>query len=241
MKKEPKIIITIFIIIAAVTLRLVFASSSLHYLDVNSDESLNFLLAKHIAQNNAPLLFWTQPYQFPIEAYIISHFTEILPQSRIGIRLVQISLCCISVICFCAIFPFLGQKKDTWVKDNWLGLLLVLFPSAYVLTRQVAYLTPQHSSMLLFAALLPLTAALAMHTKRKLFWSAMGGLLAGLALSNHLLSFSVTFMIALSICLGTNFKNAVKNTILFSIFFLIGFSPFLLAKFYNPWSLSKSC
>ncbi|MCB0345865.1 MAG: hypothetical protein KDD66_12160 [Bdellovibrionales bacterium] len=217
------------LLVLAVLLRLAFAKVALGNLSVNADEAVSFLQAKYISEGHFPLLFWTQPYQFPYEAYFMSFLFDYLPWDSFGARIVQISLCLVSVCVFLLTFRYLGSWKTTWP-----GLLLILFPSAYWLTRQVGLLTPQHSMMALLACLIPLIVGASKRSTAPYYWCLAGGIACGMALSNHLLSLSLAVSAAIVLCLGESFRSAVRNTLWFLPGFLVGLAPYLYAKLLIP-------
>ena len=78
--------------ITAIFLRLVFLWISLTNLPVTSDEASSVLLAKMISRGEFPLLFLGQPYQFPIESYLMAPLVEWMPRSPFGARYQMIIL-----------------------------------------------------------------------------------------------------------------------------------------------------
>lgn len=161
------------IILFGLYLRISFFNVSVSSLPTITDEALNMLMAKNIG--SFPLLFWTQPYQFPLEAYILSLFVDFLPNDAFGARIV------LAVICWASLlgFSWLAFKEK---EGRFLGILLVSVPSAYFLMRQSGILIPQYTLTITFAWLLPLL----------LYYSRFFlGFISGLALSIHLLSIPI--------------------------------------------------
>ena len=128
-------------------IRLIFIHTGLEYFSVNGDEATSFLQANWIARGNYPLLFWAQPYQFPIEPYLTSLWAQYLPWDTFGVRLIPLIICLIAFCSYLFLFSKLGNFKTTWP-----GLTLILFPSTYLLIRQTQLLTPQHSICLLYTS-----------------------------------------------------------------------------------------
>lgn len=218
------------LIFAAVAIRLLLAHAALVHLPVNADEVMTFLQAKEIAESGTfPLFFWTQPYQFPLEAYMVSMVFKYLSWDTIGVRVVQLTLCLLAVPGFYLVFRELGNWQKTWP-----GVLLILFPSAYWLTRQVAHMTPQHAMSVTFAWLIPLAAALSKRSRYPFLFCGLGGLVCGLALSNHLLMASFVAMGTAYICLGDGFADSLKRVVSFLPGLLCGLAPYLYAKFFVP-------
>ncbi len=215
-------------------LRLKFASIALGNFSVNADEAISFLEAKYISQGHTPLLFWTQPYQFPFEAYFMANFFDWLPWDSLGVRIVQITICFLSFCCFLLIFGLLGSWRTVWP-----GVILVLFPSAYWLTRQVGLLTPQHSMMMLMACLIPLTVGVSKRSSLEHRWCLAGGIACGMALSNHLLSLSLVVPAALALCFSKTARQSLKNTAWFLPGVFFGLLPYLYAKLFVPGAYHK--
>jgi hypothetical protein len=203
-------------------------------LGVNADEVLTFLQAREIARGDFPLFFWTQPYQFPFEAYFLSYFVDWLPWDAFGVRVLQLSICLFAVVGFVLLALRLGSLRTTWP-----ALLLVLFPSVYWLSRQVVLMTPQHAMTVTFAWMLPLILVVSRSSAQPQRWACAGGIAAGLAISNHLLSISLVAMVALALCLGRNMREGLRNTLWFLPGFCFGAAPYLYAKFFIPGAYEK--
>lgn len=67
----------------------------------------------------------------------------------------------------------------------------------------------------------------------------MAGIVAGLSISNHLLSLSIVFMTSLAICCSDSFKAALKNTVTYAFGMALGLLPYLYAKLYIPGAYQK--
>ena len=213
-------------VLAAILIRGYLFYASSQFLPVTTDEAAAMLLAKDIAKGNYPLLFSGQPYQFPIEAYILSLFSSILPMTAFGARVVFAVIASMSVVGFYLIYRSIAKREDYLP-----GLVLVLVSSAYVLTLQSAYFIPQYTLTLTFSWLILLLSAKVLSTEgdSSILLIFVAGVLAGLSLSNHLLILPIVVMAGLAICIGRNFKNAFRNTILFLPGLLLGLIPYLLA------------
>ena len=208
-------------LLSALALRLYFFHSSITYIPVSTDEALEFLIAKAILNGSWPLLFWGTPYQFPIESYLLAPFIPYLPVNATGARLL------LALLASVAPFAFVLLIKKTFRAHVYISYLLVLFPTAYIVTLQSAYFIPQYTFTGLIAWLLPLAALPALRNPRKVFFVALSGLLAGLALSAHLLSLPLVAAVSATLCISHNFKSALRNSFLFLIFFTIGLLPYL--------------
>lgn len=218
---------SIAVLAAGVYLRASFFVVAARYLPAITDEALNMLMARDIAAGARPILFWTQPYQFPLEAYILSFFVGLLPPNAFGARIVLALICVVSLFGF----AFIYYIKKASFRDTWPALALISIPSVYFTIRQVAFTIPQYTATITFAWLLPLMfVAARANSKREHIWAFPIGLVAGIALSVHLLSIGVVFMTAVAVCLGTGFRSAIKNTVLFLPGFVVGAIPYLIVS-----------
>lgn len=224
----------LLLVLAAVALRALFLHAAFSNFQVNADEALNFLQARAIARGDTSLFFWTQPYQFPFEAYLLSYVVDYLPWNAVGARSLQIALCLSAIIGFLLLY-----REIASIETAWPGILLLLFPSTYWLTRQVGLMTPQHSMMAVFAWMLPLIVVLAKSGSHARLWALAGGAAAGMSISNHLLSLSLASAAGLSLCLGRSPREAAKNTAWFLPGFLLGAAPYLYAKLFIPGAYER--
>ncbi len=222
------------LLIFSFIIRFLYLSVGLKNFTINGDEATNFLQAKEIANGVKSLLFWGQPYQFPIEAYLMSFFYPLLEWNTFGVRIIPFLICLLSFFIFLLLFKKIGNFKETWP-----GVLLLLFPSTYSLLRQTILFTPQHSITLLFSALCPLMIWYVKNSRYPKSFSFLGGLFAGLAVSNHLLAASIVLLTTLAICFARSFKTAVRNTIYYTLGILLGLSPYIYVKLYIPGAYQK--
>lgn len=220
------------LVVLGAILRYQFFKVSTTFLPTNTDEALNMLMARDIAQGQLPLLFWTQPYQFPLEAYFLALFVNWLPIDAFGARVVLALISSFSLIGFALVFALSGR-----LKNYWSGLLLVCIPSTYFILRQTAYLIPQYTATITFAWLLPVLFILNRRNPHWL-WLALLGFFSGLALSVHLLSLPIVAMIALATCLGVNRRDALRSSLIYLPTTLLGLIPYLAVMF-MPDAYSK--
>jgi hypothetical protein len=223
--KTVVMLLSLFFLYLAIKLRLDFFNASINNLPSNTDEALNILMARDILKGNFPLLFWTQPYQFPLEAYILAIFVNFLPSDAFGARVVLSIISCFSVIGFCFLAYLNGGKKG-----NWIIYILTLIPSAYLVTRQVGFMVPQYTSTITFGWLLPLLFLLA-KKKNDLFWVSCLGFFSGLALSIHLLTLSIVFMVLMAYCLSDSFIKSITNSLKIIPGLFVGLLPYILVLF----------
>lgn len=216
----------LFILLAAVLLRAVLFVTSIQQLPETSDEASVFLLAEEISKGARPLLFTGQPYQFPVESYLLSPFVQWLPHNNLGIRYQALLLESLS---FLVLFFLLKQfvKKE----DLWLPLILLCFPSAYLLIFTFAYTVPQYSVSIFLATGSIFLANKARTNPRSQFsFIFLTGLMSGLMLSNHLLTISVAFAVLLYIFFdGRSILSGIKNSTVFITGAAIGLIPYIMA------------
>ena len=234
MKKLTNKSIFFLLVLFGLLLRLVFINAGLENFTVNGDEAMNFLLAKEIANGARPVLFWTQPYQFPIESYLISLVHGLLPWTTLGVRIIPIILCLLTLICFLYLANKLGKFKESWP-----AIVLILIPSAYSLTRQTLLFTPQHSITFLLCAVCPLLIWFNKNTKYIKTTCILAGLFAGLAVSNHLLVLSLVLMTSMAICFSTSLKVTINQTIYYFFGLVLGLLPYIYARLYIPGAYQK--
>jgi hypothetical protein len=208
----------------ALYLRAALFIVSIEYLPPITDEAINMLMAGDIARGNYPLLFWTQPYQFPLEAYLLSLFIDYLPPNAFGARVILASIGCLSLLGFGLIYRYRAP-----IADCWPGLLLVCVPSSYLLLRQAAFIIPQYTSTITCAWLLPLLFVLSRRDGASLAWVFFGGVAAGIAVSTHLLLLSLVVASGVAFCASTSFRGAVRNSVAFCAGASLGLIPYLVA------------
>lgn len=222
-------LIGLILIVTALALRLLFLYTSLTNLPVTSDEASSVLLAKMIARGELPLLFIGQPYQFPIESYLMAPFVEWMPRSPLGARYQGLILSTIAFGGFLLIIrtAFLDGAR-------WPALLLICFPSAYFLIYQAAYAPPQYSISLTLAWVSIFAVLRSRQSSRASIYLAVAGLSCGLAVSNHLLTITISAgVFALVLCSGS-FRKSFWGSVLFTVCCLIGALPYILAILFVP-------
>lgn len=217
------ILLAVSLVLFAVAERLRFLHISTTRLPVTGDEALAKLKAAAIAEGERPLLFWGTPYQFPLESYLLSGAIEWLPPTALGARVLLAALALASV------FGFLLLARLAFPAGRrWPVLLLLLFPSTYVITLQSAYFIPQHTMTMVFFLVLPLGAYMASKAGQfHLLWAAVTGVLAGLALSTHLLSLPIVAATSILIFVGSNLRQSILRIAAFLPAFALGLLPYL--------------
>jgi hypothetical protein len=222
------IVLTLSLSAIALLLRFVFAWTSLENLPATSDEASNVLLAKMIVHGELPLLFIGQPYQFPIEAYLMAPFVEWLPRTAFGARYQTL------VFGLLSMFGFLLIVRAAFPRGaRWPAGLLVLFPSSYLLMLTSAYAPPQYS-IALTLAWISIYLVLRYRQKAKNSLLALVGLTCGLAFSNHLLTVTISIGVFAVIVFGGSVRRGLKGVLFFAAGFLVGVIPYLLAIWLEP-------
>ena len=203
-------LLVVGIIVFALLLRLLLSYTSLTKLPVTGDEASLALLAKMIWQGELPLLFIGQPYQFPTESYLMAPFTQWLPQTAFGARYQMLLLGLLSTPGFLLI-----ALKAFPNKDRWPALLLILFPSAYLIILTSAYAPPQYSMAITLGWMSIYCALRGKDAARGLIFLGFSGLCCGLGFSNHLLTVSVTAGIFTIVIFSGSLKKSAQNSFCF--------------------------
>jgi hypothetical protein len=219
----------ILLVLCAVILRCVFAGVSLAHVPATADEASAVLLAEQIAHGKPALLFIGQPYQFPIEAYLLALTVHWMPHNAFGARYLTLLLGLLSAAVFLVI-----ARRVLPAGSRWPAVLLLLFPSAYWLMTQAAYTPPQYSASVFLSALLVYTVHRAGLTPHRRFLAFLAGLLGGLALSNHLLVLPIVAAAGAVVGLGRGWRETARGTACFAAGALIGLMPYFLAGWLCP-------
>jgi hypothetical protein len=126
-------------------------------------------------------------------------------------------------------------RRMSSIRLPWVGGMLILFPSSYFLMLQSAYALPGYSSLPLLCYAATLIAILPRKGyEHHLVMAALAGLLSGLAFASHMLSLPFIIPIAVYLCLGTDWKSALRNTAGFITGITMGLLPYLLTKWIIP-------
>lgn len=181
--------LTGLLVLAALALRLYTYAYAGVCIPVTSDEAITLLQAKDILRGHFPLLMAGQPYMFPIEAYLTVPLVW-LPRTAYGLRVLLLLEGAALVLLTVAILRSMGAFRRVWP-----GLLLALFPSAYVVMLQAGYAPPHyHSSFILSLAAMLLVLKLddGCSPLRLLVSGAGIGWAALLAFSNSMMALPFT-------------------------------------------------
>lgn len=220
-------IIGLGVVALGIALRAGFFGISLAHIPPSSDESISALQAGQIARGEEfPLLMMAQPYLFPIEAYLAAPLARALPHTALGARLVPALLCLLAL----GIGLRLLRRWGGW-RETWPGLLLLLFPSTYLLTLQSAYFLPGYASLMLFSLLALFLAELRPATARGQVLAAAGaGLIGGLACSGTLLAAPFAAGAAAVAAFGASWRETLRRMVACGAAFAAGTIPYHLAK-----------
>ncbi len=227
--RNPGVTLLVLLLAAALFLRLVFFTVSVTRVPPTGDESLLMLQAKHIrTEGEKPLLFWAQPYTFPLESYVNAPLTGLLPNNGFGARLLLFAWGLLALGSVFAVIRWGGRQED-------LGLvwLLVLFPSAYWVMMQSAYAPPSYPSSVGLGLLAIFLANLA-RTRARFFSMAMlaaaSGLAAGLACSVNLMVTPILLAVGLYLVMSGSLFKFLVTAPFFAVSALMGLTPYLLAR-----------
>ncbi len=222
-------IIGLSLLIFAIVIRVIFLWISLVNLPVTSDEASSVLLAKMIFRGEFPLLFLGQPYQFPIESYLMSPFVEWMPRTPFGARYQAVILGIASLWGF-----FIIARSAFPQGSRWPVLLLICFPSAYFLIYQVAYAPPQYSISLTLAWVSIFAVIRSRQSSRSWLFLVIAGFSCGLAISNHLLIITISAGVFALVLFSGSVRKSLQGTMVFSLCCLLGALPYILAIWLVP-------
>lgn len=247
MPKAYKLSLFILVLLLASGLRVAFFSSSVNHLNVSGDESIAALLGMGITQSSEsplmqakqhprgifgrfPLLFMAQPYLFPVDSYFAAPFIRWLPHNAFGIRFTPALLGMLTIL-----FSILILLRRGSLSQTWPGVLLILFPSSYLLLLQGAYGLPGYPSSMFLSALSIFIAQEHNRTSRQpLVLAGIAGLCAGVACSGTMLMLPLLGSVGVMVCLSTNWKRALLSAPSFLFGALVGLLPYFVAKHAYP-------
>ena len=217
--------------VTALGLRLAFFGISVARVPASSDETLSTLQAKMmIEEGRWPLLVMANPYQFPVESYLQVPLVKLLPRTALGARGMPFLLSLAATAVFIVVLFSLAPLRTAWP-----ALLLLLFPSAYVLMLSSAYFIPQHSSFTLLSSL-ALCLAFGMRTAPRPGWIALlSGFCAGLAFSNHMLALPLLVVLGAYAVFSPRASYRLHwIPVFFFAGVILGLIPYLLAIWLLP-------
>lgn len=211
--------------LSALALRLVFFGISVARVPASSEDAFSMLQARMIVEEGRrPLLVLANPDQFPVESYLQAPFVKIMPRTALGARMIPFILNLIATIFF-----ILTLRRLAPLASAWPALLLLLFPSAYVLMLSSAYFMSHHASFVLLSSLALYLAVRMRAAQSPLWWAAASGFCAGLAFSNYLLALPVLAALGAYAVLGPDWKRQLRIIPAFAFGVALGVLPYLLA------------
>ncbi|WP_161794767.1 discoidin domain-containing protein [Desulfonatronum thioautotrophicum] len=229
--RRTLLVIALLAVLLAVGVRVAVIQGSLEYLPVTTDESLVVLKAKRITEGELPLVAIAQPYQFPIESYLMAPFVNHVDRSPLGARFVAIGLWSLTLILLLWIarlqFPPWGA---------WPVLALTLFPSAYLLMVQFGYAMPHYSPAMVLS-LAALLMALSVPEKlmlRGLVLVVGIGICSGLAFSNNMLALTMLLPAVLAALTRSGFKGLLVHTPVYLLGLGVGLVPYIAGIYLLP-------
>jgi hypothetical protein len=213
-------------------LRLAFFIVSVNHIPPSTDESISALQAISItAEGRTPLLMTAQPYLFPLDAYLNAPFIRLLPANAFGARFGAFIMGLLSVLFSLAILRRWGALRDVWP-----GVLLVLFPSVYLLMLQSAYALPGYPSLFLLMPLSLLLIQTAAARPPETSWrlAAASGFAAGLICSVSMLAAPVLAAAGALALMNGNARRAGRMLPALVVGAALGLLPYLLGKWLIP-------
>ncbi len=243
-------LIFLVLLAAGVLLRVGFFWVSVSHVPPSFDESISMLGAKAILQGDDalsmqakqyprmllgrfPLLMLAQPYLFPLEAYLKAPFVPFLPNNAFGARIMGFVLGMI-----CAALSLLVTVRKYGVRWAWPGWIMIVFPSSYFLTLQVAYSLPGYPAIIFLSGVVLLLAFLHERCEqvsvRSVLIAGAAGLSAGLACSVTLMAVPLLLAFGVMIGLGRRWQHLVSSAPAYAVGAGLGFIPYHLAKVLYP-------
>ncbi len=227
-------LIGMLLIAAALGLRLYMMHAASCAIPVTSDEAINVLQARDIRAGHTPLLMTAQPYQFPLEPYLMAPWIKLFPAgSVLRARFLPYALGLVGLGLGLWLVRRLGPLRQTWP-----AALLLLFPGAYHLVLQAGYIPPHYASPPL---LWLLVVALAFPWPARRPWlddvrMLLAGGLCGLAVANYMMSLAVVAPAALVIVTGgaARWPRVLRRLLVFAPAFVLGLVPLLLGAWFFP-------
>jgi O-antigen/teichoic acid export membrane protein len=219
------LVAALIVAVAAIAWRAALFHFGVRNIPAFDDECKIALQAKQIVRGELSLTILASPYIFPLDAYLMAPFIHFLPRNAFGARIMAFGYGVLTVILSLLIL----RRWGSW-KEIWPGILLVLFPSAYLLILQVGCALPGYPTLMLLGALVIWLAQRHAETRHRVWLPALlAGLAGGLAASDTLLSLPMLLMGGAMIVVARSWKTAFVSAPVFSIGALLGFMPHLLA------------
>ncbi len=211
------------LMVLAVLARLTVWMVGLRILPPSSDESLAMLMARDILGGHFHLLFWAQPYLFPLESYLAAPLAW-LPPGALACRLLPLCLGLLTTALALRLVITDGSRPA-----RWLGGGLAVLPSFYLLILQGFYAPPGYAVLMVMCVLLPLLALRAMETEQAR-WGFWTGLAAALAFAAHSISLCASLPALLILATPTGRTRTLRRLLATGAGLGLGALPYLVAR-----------
>lgn len=224
--------VVLSLVLLSVALHLYVLTIGSNHVPVTSDEAIKVLQAKQIASGTPKLFLWTQPYQFPLQSYMLAPIVNLLPRNGFGARFLSYAIGFCSLALLVAIF----MNTDSW-RRSWPGLILIMFPTSYLLMIQFGYPMLGYTSSLLMctlAILLTLFVSRDIAVKKDKLLVATVGFLCGLSFADNMLLLSLAVPIAIVVCWGRGWRQMRAKALIFAAGCLMGLLPYLVGIWRYP-------
>ncbi|PTN36506.1 hypothetical protein [Desulfonatronum sp. SC1] len=218
-------------LLAAVGIRFAVAKAGLDHLPVTTDEAIVVLMAKQILQGELPLVAMAQPYQFPLESYLMAPFVELMPRNAFGARFLSFIAGGLTLGLLLGIAWKLAPAGRRWPMAA-----LILFPSAYLLMIQLGYSLPHNNSslvMCLASALLAMTIP-TRPSLRSAGLVFLIGALCGLAFTNNMVVLSLILPIGIVALTRAGLKGLFAHLPPYALGLGLGLIPYLAGMYLLP-------
>lgn len=212
--------------IAAIVIRVSMMAVSVEHVPVTADESITVLQAKRICEGELPLLVLAQPYQFPVEAYLSAPGVHFVPRNTLGARYVSFIEGLIGLGLLMLLVRKIGAPRQTWPI-----MLLIAFPSAYLLMIQYGYSLPHNSPLYLAAwgAMLLTIGVPLRFTASRCLRFLLAGILCGIAFSNNMLALALIVPILMVAAFQGDWRRILPKLLLLAAGVCIGLIPYFMA------------
>jgi hypothetical protein len=210
-------------LLVAALLRLAAWGLGARILPPTSDESLSLLMAQWLWKGEFPLLFWTQPYLFPLESYLQAIPALAPPSAWVTRGPALLSGLLVTALSLQLLPATLSRGR------RGLACLLVVFPSTYVIVLQGFYAPPGYAVLLAATIGLPWLALRTRTSPRPILWFGLG-LSATLAFAAHSLSLCASLPALLVTVLRNPRQTGWRPYAALALGLLAGALPYLLAR-----------
>lgn len=217
--------------LAAIVIRVYMLAVSVEHVPVTADESITVLQAKRVCEGELPLLVFAQPYQFPVEAYLSAPLVHLVPRNTLGARYLSFIEGFIGLVLLLLLVRKMGALRQIWPT-----MLLIMFPSAYLLMIQFGYSLPHNTPIYLAA-----WGALLLTINTPLYFAVsrcsrflLAGILCGLAFANNMVALALIAPILMVAAFQGDWRHVLPKLLLLAAGVGIGLIPYFLAIHLYP-------